>query len=177
MDLLKMTTLQGLRRLQKIFDVCLPIECCEIIQLFAGAYETRWDSQFVLDRDNDATFAAAVELGDDKTGQSNGGLKFARLAERVAASRRVDHKQRFMRRIRVVLGESAFHLFTLGHQILFRVQSAGRIAKQKVSLAFAGCLICFIITRSWIAVVLSLNHFDAQPACPNAKLLDWRCAK
>src|SRR5438876_3067025 len=177
MDLLKMTTLQGLRRLQQILDVRPPIECRKIIQLFAGADETRWDSQFVLDRDNDAAFAAAVELGDDKTSQSNGGLKFARLAERVAASRRIDHKQRFMRRVRVVLGESAFHLFKLGHKILFRVQSASRIAKQKVSLAFGGCLIRFITKGSWIGVVLSLNHFDAQPRCPNAKLLDRRCAK
>src|SRR5207253_5317789 len=121
----------------------------------------------VLDRDNDAAFAAAVELGDDKTSQSNGGLKFARLAERVAASRRIDHKQRFMRCIRVVLGESAFHLFKLGHQILFRVQSAGRIAKQKVSLAFGGCLIRFITKRGWFGDVMCLYHFETLPLYTN----------
>jgi hypothetical protein len=116
-----------------------------------------------LDCDDDAAFAAAVELGDNQTSQTNCGLEFARLAERVTASRRIDHQQCFMRRVRVVLGESAFHLFKLGHQILFRVQSAGRVTKQKVSLAFCGCLIRFITKRGWICVVLSLNHFDAQP--------------
>src|SRR5205823_13215836 len=145
------------------------------VKLFAGADATREDSLFILDRDNDAACAAAVELGDDKASLANAGLKFACLAERVAASRRIDDKQRFMRRVRVVLGESAFHLFKLGHKILFRVQSASRIAKQKVSLAFGGCLIRFITKGSWIGVVLSLNHFDAQPRCPNAKLLDRRC--
>src|SRR4026207_321452 len=83
--------------LQHVRNECAPIEWREIIQLFAGADKTRWDSKFVLDCDDDATFAAAVELGDDNTGQSNGALEFARLAERVAASRRIDHEQFFMR--------------------------------------------------------------------------------
>src|SRR5580704_9580979 len=152
MRLLKMTTFQWRRRSQQIFDVRLPIERREIIQLFAGADETRWDSKFVLDRDNDAPFAAAIEFCDNNTSQANGGLKFARLAKRVAASRCIDYKQRFMRRLRVVLGESAFHLFKLGHQILFRVQSASRIAKQKVSLASRGCLIRFITKGGWVGV-------------------------
>src|SRR5205807_3958880 len=103
------------------------IEWRKIVELFTSTDETRWNSKFVLDRDNKAAFATAVEFGNDNTSQSNGVLKFARLAERVAASRRIDDKQRFMRRIRVVLGEGAFHLFKFGHQILFRVQSACRI--------------------------------------------------
>ena len=54
--------------LQHVRNECALIEWREIIQLLAGADETRWDSKFVLDCDDDATFAAAVELGDDHTG-------------------------------------------------------------------------------------------------------------
>src|SRR5206468_12961247 len=98
--LLKMTAFQRSRRSQQIFDVLSPIEWREIIQLFASAGETRWDSKLILDCDDDAAFAAYVELGHDNTRQSNGGVEFARLAERVAASRRIDHGQRFMRPFR-----------------------------------------------------------------------------
>src|SRR5882724_3339657 len=85
------------KALQHARNECAPIERREIIQLFASADEARWNSKFVLDCDNDSTFAAAVELGDDNTSQSNGALEFARLAKRVAASRCIDHEQCFMR--------------------------------------------------------------------------------
>src|SRR5581483_9149776 len=163
--------------LQHVRDEFARVEWREIIQLFAGADEARWDSKFVLDCDDDAAFTAAVELRDNKASQSNGGLEFARLAQRIAACCCIDHEQRFMRRVGVVLGESTFHLFKFGHQILFRVQSPCRIAKQKFSPVFCGRLIRFITKRGWIGVVWPLNHFNAEPCRPNSKLLDCGRAK
>src|SRR5215470_9285316 len=124
-----MTTFQQPRRSQEFFYVYPPIKWREIIQLFTSTDKSRGNSKFVLDRDDDATFAASVELGDNNTSQSNGSLEFSRLAERVATSRCINDQQRFMRCVRVMLGESAFYLFKLGHQIPFRVHAAGRIAQ------------------------------------------------
>ena len=56
-----------LLRSQQIFEVRLPIEWREIVELFAGADEARGNSKFILDRHDNAAFAAAIEFGHDQT--------------------------------------------------------------------------------------------------------------
>jgi len=50
----------------QIVDVRLAIEGGEIVDLLAGADEAGRNFEFFLDGDNDAAFAAAVELGHDE---------------------------------------------------------------------------------------------------------------
>ena len=163
--------------LQQIVDVRLAIERGEIIELLAGAHKARRNSKFILNCDDDSAFAAAVQLGNDKTSESDCALEFARLTERIAASRRIDYQQSFMRRARVVFAESAFDLLQLGYQIYFRVHSAGGVAQEKFDLALGGRLICFVTKCGRIGIILALNHFDPEPFCPDAKLLDGSGAK
>ena len=49
-------------------DKLAAIEQREIVKLFARADKARRDSEFILDRDDDSAFAAAVEFGHDQTG-------------------------------------------------------------------------------------------------------------
>src|SRR4029453_7184328 len=102
--------------------------------LFAGSDETRGNSKFILDRHNNPTFAAAIEFGDDKASESKRVLKLACLTKRIAAGRRIDYQQGFVRRVRIEFAQSAFYLLQLGHQICFRVLAAGSVAKQKVDI-------------------------------------------
>src|SRR6266550_7464578 len=124
--------------LQQIVNVRLAIERGEIIELLAGAHKSRCNSKVILNCDDDSAFAAAVELGDDKTSESDCALEFARLIERIAASCRIDHQQSLMRRVRVMFAESAFYLLQLGHQISFRVHPTGRVAEEEFDLALSG---------------------------------------
>src|SRR4029450_11330364 len=50
--------------LQHVRNKFARVEWCEIVELFTSADEACWDSKFVLDCDDDAAFAASVELGD-----------------------------------------------------------------------------------------------------------------
>lgn len=52
--------------LKQIFKVRIPIEWREIVKLFAGANEPRWNSEFILDCHHDAAFAAAIQFGHDQ---------------------------------------------------------------------------------------------------------------
>src|SRR5205814_8798055 len=63
------------------------VERREVVDLLAGADEACWDFQFVLNRDHDSAFAAAVEFGYDQTGELKHLMKFARLTERVTIGR------------------------------------------------------------------------------------------
>ena len=61
--------------------------------LFTEADVFDWEGEFVLDGDEHAAFAGAVELGDDQTGKSNGYVNFAGLVEGVQAGDGVEHEQ------------------------------------------------------------------------------------
>ena len=66
-------------RSQQIFDVPLPIERRKIVELFAGADETRGNSKFILDRHHNAAFAAAIEFGHDQASKSKRVVELACL--------------------------------------------------------------------------------------------------
>ena len=87
----------------------MAIEWREILHFFACPNETRRNSQFVLNRDHDSTFAAAIEFRNDQPRQSNRFMKFARLTQSVATGCRIDHEQRFLRRARIVFREASLH--------------------------------------------------------------------
>src|SRR5437588_217447 len=80
-----------------------PVEWREVVDLLAGADESSWDFQFILNCDHDSAFAAAVEFGHDQTGELERVMKFAGLTERIAASGCIDNEKNFVRRTRIVL--------------------------------------------------------------------------
>src|SRR5205807_7402591 len=170
----------GCRRLQQsqqIFEVLFPIERREIVELFAGTYEARGNSKFILDRYDYATFAATIEFRHDQTSESKRVVKFACLTKRVAAGSSIDDEQRLLRCVRIKFAQSAFYLVQLGHQICFRVLPAGCVTKQKVNLPLGSCLIRFVTKRRGICAVLAANDFNAESLCPDVELLDSRGAK
>ena len=67
------------RASQQIFEVSFPLERREIVELFSGADEARWNSKFILDRHHNAAFAAAIEFGDDQASESKRVVELARL--------------------------------------------------------------------------------------------------
>src|SRR6266436_2499448 len=145
------------------------VERREIVKSFSSANEARWDSKFILDRDNDAAFAAAIEFSDNYASEREGTVEFAGLAQGIAAGGCVHHEQCLVGCVRIELGERAFHLVQLGHEICLGVLSASGIAKQKVDLARCRRLICFITKRGWIGAVLAANHFKSESFGPNIK--------
>ena len=67
------------------------VEDFEVGLGFAGADVAGGDAQFLVDADNDASFAAAVEFGDDDAGELAGGfLEFPGLVEGVGTGGGID---------------------------------------------------------------------------------------
>ena len=91
-----------------LLDEEAALEEGEVAELFAGADETRGNAEFVLNGDDHAAFAAAVELGDDDAGEPGRFVKLAGLAHGVAAGGGIDDEQRFVRRLRVGFGRMRF---------------------------------------------------------------------
>src|SRR6266403_598079 len=91
------------------------VERREIVDCFASADKTRRNSEFILNRYNDAAFAASIEFGDDHPSERQRTVEFAGLAESIAASGCVDHEQCLVRPVGIEFGERAFHFLKLGH--------------------------------------------------------------
>ena len=83
-------------------------------------------AEFLLDRDDHAAFAGAVELGDDQAGERDGLVEFARLVQGVHAGGGVEHQQHFVRRAGQLLAHDAVHLLQFLHQVVLGVQAARR---------------------------------------------------
>ena len=76
--------------LQQFLNKLLRIKGGEILRSLAEADVAGGDAQLLLDGDNDAALAAAVELGDDEAGERDGFVKLARLRQRVRAGGGID---------------------------------------------------------------------------------------
>lgn len=68
---------------EKRIHELLAVEWCKIGFLFSCADEAGGDTEFMLDSDGDASFAAAVELGENHAGEANGFVELAGLDESV----------------------------------------------------------------------------------------------
>src|ERR1051326_3237461 len=139
-------------------DEIAAVEGREVLELLPCTDEPRRDAQLILDRDDDAAFAAAVQFRHDQSGQADGLMKFASLRKGVAPRRGIDDEQRFIRRFLVLLRQAAFHLRQFGHQITFGVEPAGGVAKQELDVFAIRRFVSFVTKRGWIRVVLAANH-------------------
>lgn len=79
--------------LQHLFHEGAAFEELEVAEVFAGTDEARGDAELFLDGDDDAAFAAAIELGDDEAGEAGGFLEDAGLGDGVAAGGGVDNEE------------------------------------------------------------------------------------
>ena len=61
----------------------IPLEGRKISGLLAGSDKPRGDTKFVLDGNRHPAFSAAVQLGEDQSGQADGLMKFLRLHQRI----------------------------------------------------------------------------------------------
>lgn len=69
----------------------------EVFGFFSVADKFGRDAEFMLDGRNDAAASAAIEFGDDESGESDGGVKFFGLDEAVHARRGIDDDPFFVR--------------------------------------------------------------------------------
>src|SRR6266516_5454133 len=105
----------------------LRVERLQIIRLFADADEFDRQAELVLNRDDHAAFARAVEFGDDEPRELHRFVKFTRLVQGVHAGGAVEHQQDFMRRAGQFPGHHAMQFLQFLHQIVFCVHPPRRI--------------------------------------------------
>src|SRR5260370_17646318 len=86
------------------------VERCEIVNRFASADKTRWNSKFILNCNDDPAFAAAIEFSDNHTGKRHRAVEFAGLRERIAPGGCVDTAQCLVRPLRFDLAYPPLHL-------------------------------------------------------------------
>src|SRR5439155_21644630 len=154
--------------LDQILDIFLPVERRKVVDVFASADKTRWNSKFILDRVDDSAFAAAIEFRDNQAGESNRVVEFAGLTECVTAGGRIDDQQRFLRGVRNEFAERAFHFLQLGHEVRFGMLATSSVTKQPVDFVLHCRLVRFVTKCGWIGAVLPANHLNAKPFGPNA---------
>ena len=82
----------------------------------------------------DAALGRAVELGEDDPRAADRFGEAAGLAQAVLTGRRVEHEQAFVRPVGDFLGDDAANLGQFVHQVLLRLQPAGRVDDQHVAL-------------------------------------------
>src|SRR6266536_3404966 len=118
-------------KLHNVRDKIARVERCEISDFFSGADETRWDSKFILDRNDDPAFAAAIEFSDNQTGKRHCTVEFTSLVERISTSACVDHEQCFMRCLRIELAKRPLHLCPHGHELGVGLEKDGVVERQE----------------------------------------------
>lgn len=72
--------------LENIFYEALTFKSLEAIWFLTGANEAGGDTKFLLNGSGDASFARAVELGEDESVERNRFLEFAGLVESISSS-------------------------------------------------------------------------------------------
>ena len=113
-------------------DEAAAVEELEVVDLFADADVFDRQVQFAGDREHDAAFRGAVELGHDEAGDIDELRELAGLLHGVLAGGAVEHEQHFVRRFGNLLLGDAHDLGQLLHQVALVVQAARRIDQHHV---------------------------------------------
>src|SRR4030081_538494 len=108
-------------RLQNVREKLPRVEPRKVVDIFASADKTRWNSKFILNRNHDPAFAAAIEFSDDQTAEFKRAMEFARLTESIAARGRINCEQCLVRRVRIEFPQSALYFLQPGHEVRFGV--------------------------------------------------------
>ena len=123
-------------------------------------------SEFLLNRDDHAAFARAIQFRHDR--QRNGFVEFARLVQRIHAGRRIEHQQNFVRRAGQLFAHDAMQLLQFLHQIVFRVQAAGGIDEEIIRFARLRGGDGIVRDGGGIGSVSAGDHLDFQTLRPRA---------
>ena len=148
------------------------VEQSKVFGLFAHADVFHRQSHLLTDCDDHAPLGRAVELRQDDARTLDGIGKVLGLADSVLAGRRVEHQQDFVRRFGDHFSQDAVNLGQLLHQVLLRLEPAGRIDDGRVCLDLQGPRGRPVRNGRRIASLLSLDDFDAEPLRPDRQLRD-----
>ena len=109
--------------------------------------------------------------------QFTASVNFDRLADAVLAGRGVEHEQHLVRRGGKLLADRVLDFRQLGHEVLLRLQPAGRIDDAHIDAGFDGLLDRPIGDAGRVAAGRAGDDRHAEPIAPDRELLDGRGAE
>ena len=129
------------------------------------------------DRDRDAAFRGAIELGQHDPVHAGDVHELARLRHAVLADRRVEHQQHFVRRARHLARGDPFDLLQLVHQVDAGMEPPGGIDENRVAALRLAGRDRVEDDRRWIRTVARAHDVDIGAVGPDLELLDRGGAK
>ncbi len=153
------------------------LEGQQIVHFLANADVADGQVEFAGDRDDDAAFRRAIELGENDAGNAGAFGELAGLFEAVLAGGGVEHEQDFMGRAGDDAGGRAAHLFKLRHQVDLGLQAAGGVDDDVVDFARFGGLEGVEDDGAGIGSGLLANDIGAGAFAPDFKLFYCRGAE
>lgn len=112
---------------EECLDEVLRVEFLKVFDAFADSYHFDRKVQVVFEVKYDAAFGGSIKFGEDKSGETNGGIEICRLGDGILTGSGIEDEQRLMGGIRDQFFDRAVHFFQFCHQIVLGVLSAGRI--------------------------------------------------
>jgi len=156
------------QRLSKL----LGVEGLQVVRLFAEADELDGQAELLLDGDDHAAFAGAVELGHDEAGERDGLVEFARLVQRIHAGAAIEYQQHFVRRAGQLLADDAVELVQLLHEVVLGVQAAGGVDEQVIRMAGLRGGDGIVRHGGGIRAIGAGDDLDLEAGAPELELLD-----
>ena len=139
----------------------------------AGAEVAGGDAEFVLNGNDDAAFAAAVEFGDDEAGEAAGGfLELAGLDEGVGAGGGVDDEEGFVGGLGVFAAEDALDFGEFAHEVFLIVEATGGVADEVLDAAALRGFPGVVADGGGVGFVLAFDDGDGEALGPEVELLD-----
>jgi hypothetical protein len=148
------------------------VEGLESVGGFAEADEAGGDAQFLLNRNDDAAFAAAVEFGDDDASDGDGFVEFAGLLESVGAGGGIDDEENLVRGGGVFASHHTMDLLEFLHEVVLVMEASGGVADEKLGLQTLGLFIGIEANGGRVAVLRAFDEGDLEAFGPNLELLD-----
>ncbi|MFM1942854.1 MAG: hypothetical protein RI897_1836 [Verrucomicrobiota bacterium] len=150
----------------------LGVEGLEVIRLFAEADEFYGYAEFLLDSDDGAAFAGAVEFRDDEAGEGDGLMEFAGLGEGVEAGGSIEHEQSFVGCAGGLFSEDAMEFLEFLHEVLFGVEAAGGIDDEGVGIAGGGSADGVVADGGGVGAVGAGDDWGMEAFAPEFELFD-----
>src|SRR6202044_3403466 len=148
------------------------VEGDDVLELFADAGVADREAELVGDGDDDAAFGAAVELGEDDTGDVGGLGEEACLLQTVLAGGCVDDEEGLVRSAGQEALGGAAHLVELLHEVGLGVEAAGGVDEKDASVAGLGGGEGVEERGGGIATLARLDEVDVGALGPDFELLD-----
>src|SRR6185436_12774326 len=157
--------------------VVVRVERAEVVDSLSHADELHGNAELMGDRDGDAALRRSVQLRQRDAGHARGLREEPCLLEPVLPRRRVDDEQRLVRSALEPAGDHASYLGELVHEIPLRVQAAGGVDDDDVSLTRTARLHGVVRDGGGIRAARAADELRARPLRPDLELLLGRRAE